>query len=324
MVNPAISVVMPVYNSERFLTASIGSILGQQFTDFELVIVDDGSTDRSGTLIRRFAGSDRRIVVLSQDNQGTLAARNKGLAAARGRYVAIMDSDDIAHTNRLSETFRYLEENDHVVCVGSGILYIDGNGKSLGKKWQPPAICRSDFSLMPPRVAQLPHCTAMIRKDAFQALGGYRPFFQVAHDLDLYLRLEELGEIHCLNGKLAAYRVHQSNLSTNNTLIQERNAVFAMLSAISRRAGLEDPIGSRPDAEIDFFTFKEVCYGIADIDAYCELVDLRVLQRRVTLPSSINMFRWFRLWSKFYLSERNRNKSIARLVQSELAEIRPW
>src|SRR5262249_11393927 len=115
---PTVSVVMPVYNTESYLTDSIGSILRQTYLDWELICVDDGSNDGSLGILRRFETKDPRVRVITRPNTGVTRARNDGMAVARGRYIAVMDSDDIALTERLERQVDYMES--HPACVGLG------------------------------------------------------------------------------------------------------------------------------------------------------------------------------------------------------------
>ena len=108
MTNPRISVVMPVYNVEDYVGAAIESVLSQSFTDFELIIVDDGGTDDSIAICRGF--TDPRICIISQANRGLAGARNTGIAAARGDYVALLDSDDRWHASKLMMHFIHLKQ----------------------------------------------------------------------------------------------------------------------------------------------------------------------------------------------------------------------
>ena len=115
---PTVSVVMPVYNTEAYLADAIGSILAQTFTDWELICVDDGSSDCSLDVLRRYERADSRIRVISRSNTGVARARNEGMALARGRYIAAMDSDDVALAERLRRQVDYMESDPE--CVGLG------------------------------------------------------------------------------------------------------------------------------------------------------------------------------------------------------------
>jgi len=321
--NTEISVVMPVYNSVHYLEESINSILYQTFKNFELIIVNDGSADGSNNIIKKFGVSDSRIKIIDQENMGAVNARNVGLAHANARYIAVMDSDDIAQPNRLEDTYVHLEENSNCICVGGGIISIGADGTKLGRgDWQPPLVCRSDFSSVPPNVAHLPHSTVLFRKSALKSLSGYRPFFKLAHDLDLLLRLEELGEVHCLPSRLIYYRRHNKGISTKDSELVERFAVMAMLSAIIRRAGILDPVGRVPDREINFRLFDRICDGTVNVEDYIDIMKLKIFQRNIRNGCSINMYQWINLWSKYHFNKNYKKSSTAKDVLYELSKLR--
>ena len=122
---PTVSVVMTVYNTERYVGEAVGSVLGQTFGDFEFVIVDDGSTDRSTTILKDFAARDPRIRLVSRPNTGIVAAANEGIGLARGRYLARMDSDDVCLPRRFETQVNYLEQHPECVLVGSRVTVVD-------------------------------------------------------------------------------------------------------------------------------------------------------------------------------------------------------
>jgi glycosyltransferase involved in cell wall biosynthesis len=127
---PAVSVVMPVYQVERFVAAAIGSVLAQDFTDFELIIVDDGGSDRSMEICQGF--DDPRIHILRQANRGLAGARNTGIAAARGRFVALLDSDDIWLPGKLAQHVAHLEADPGLGVSYTGAALIDEAGRPIG------------------------------------------------------------------------------------------------------------------------------------------------------------------------------------------------
>ena len=123
--SPVVSVIMPAYNAARYISAAVESILAQTFGDFELLIVDDGSTDRTPALLAHFAERDERVEVIDQEHAGYVRALNLMLDRARGELVARMDADDIAHPGRLRQQVEFLSTRPEVVCVGSAFDIID-------------------------------------------------------------------------------------------------------------------------------------------------------------------------------------------------------
>src|SRR5438046_2743554 len=135
---PTVSVIMSVYNAQRYLAAAIDSILAQTFTDFEFIIIDDGSTDRSSQILADFANKDSRIRVETRANKGLTRSLNEAIALSRGEFLARMDADDIALPNRLEVQVRFMREHRDVVLLGGGYELIDGAGRFL-RKMIPPS-----------------------------------------------------------------------------------------------------------------------------------------------------------------------------------------
>jgi glycosyltransferase involved in cell wall biosynthesis len=237
MIDPSsastVSVVMPVYNSEAYLTDSIGSILRQTYLDWELICVDDGSNDGSLGILRRCESADPRIRVISRPNTGVARARNDGMAITRGRYIAVMDSDDIALPGRLSRQVDYMES--HPACVGLGAaVRVVGPDLLPIKDESPPldhdtidsqSLTRSGFGIRQPVV--------MFRADAIRAIGGYRDEYLAYEDVDLYLRLAEIGQLANLPDVLLLYRQRIGSL--NRTQLQNQYRPKVLRDARIRR-----------------------------------------------------------------------------------------
>src|SRR3954452_3787995 len=131
MNSPKVSVAMPVYNSERYLAKAVESILAQTFTDFEFLIVDDGSTDASRAILENYAARDQRIKLVSRPNTGYLIALNEMLERSLGYYVARMDADDVALPQRFERQVKYLDDHPECVLLGSRVTIIDPDGDPL-------------------------------------------------------------------------------------------------------------------------------------------------------------------------------------------------
>lgn len=185
---PRVSVLMPVYNGARFLESAVRSVLDQTFTDFELVAVDDGSSDKTPRILAELAARDGRIRVIRQANTGIVGALNNGLAECRGAYVARMDGDDLCLPDRFAEQVAHLDANPGCVLVGGLAELIDEHGATRGiVAGGPHRMTRLD--VFPPRIAVSIHPLVMIRRAALEAIGGYRADFPHAEDYDLYIRL---------------------------------------------------------------------------------------------------------------------------------------
>ncbi len=187
---PLISVVMPVYNAEHYVGGAIESILTQTLADFEFLILDDGSTDRTPEILKRYAERDPRIHLVSRPNRGLVPTLNEGLALARGEFIARMDADDLALPQRFERQVAYLREHPEVLCMGGAAMEIDAAGRDLVVTRNPP----DDETIQEFLVTghnRLFHPTVMMRREPVLAVGGYREEMKVGQDLDLWLRLGE-------------------------------------------------------------------------------------------------------------------------------------
>jgi glycosyltransferase involved in cell wall biosynthesis len=231
---PVVSVMVPVYNTGRYLAATIEGILSQTFTDWELVAIDDGSTDDSAAILKRYADRDPRVRFVSRANRGIVHTRNELLAMARGRYLAVNDSDDISLPNRLADEVRYLDEHPDTVVVGGWFDLIDAAGRRL-TTLRPPA---DDAGIQRDLLAghcSITHSCGLMRRDAVDRVGGYRTDFTFAHDLDLWLRLGEVGRLANLERTVVQFRLHESSVSENKRYEQRQFCRRACEDAWARR-----------------------------------------------------------------------------------------
>jgi glycosyltransferase involved in cell wall biosynthesis len=215
---PPLTVIMPVRNAARYLREAVTSILTQEFDAFEFVIVNDGSTDDSANILRRFASVDKRIRVITTAQQGVARALNLGLASARSELVARMDADDISLPGRLGIQYRYMQIHPDCALVGSMVQLIDEAGREFAIAGpNDPDIRLSheeiDVALL---TAGWPivHPTTVLRSRAVAQLGGYCSDFRAAQDHDLFLRLAEVGQLHNLPIQLLRYRRHPDSLTS--------------------------------------------------------------------------------------------------------------
>lgn len=209
---PKVSVILPVYNGGVYLESAIESVLQQTFTDFELLLLDDGSTDDSLAVLRAFQEKDARCRVFTRENKGLVATLNEAIGLAKGRYIARMDADDIALPDRLGLQVVYLDSHLECVCVGSAVELMDELGRKLIVWPQYPdneSIQREALK----GHTTICHPSAMMRKDALVACGSYRANMYPAEDLDLWLRLGESGKLANLSAVLLRYRMHSGSIS---------------------------------------------------------------------------------------------------------------
>lgn len=236
---PTVSVLLPVYNAERYLRDSVQSVLDQTFRDFELIAVNDGSTDRSLEILESFARDDSRIRIVSRSNTGIVGALNDGLRECAGALIARMDADDISLPQRFAQQVKYLQEHADCVLVGSRVLLIDPDGAPI-RPWvdqlDHETIDRAHLDREWPVV----HPAVMMRREAVERVGGYRQRYATLEDLDLFLRLAEVGKLANLPEILLHYRQHFSSICH---LHSDRQSAIrdAILEETAERRGSEKP-----------------------------------------------------------------------------------
>ena len=204
---PRVSVILPVFNCERYLSEAIQSIREQSFDDFELLICDDQSDDQSVAIASRFARRDRRIAVLKRHHTGIVGALNDGVAQARGEFMARMDADDIAQPARLAKQVEFLDEHRDYVLIGTRVRMVDPEGEPICEF--PGQLSHEDIDHAHMNLGwAIVHPTVMMRSHALREVGGYRQQFETLEDLDLFLRLAEIGRLANLPELLLDYRQH--------------------------------------------------------------------------------------------------------------------
>jgi hypothetical protein len=219
---------MPIRNGEKYLRAAIDSIVRQSLQDFEFVIVDDGSTDSTPSILEEASRHDPRIRVLPRGSVGIAGALEAGRALARASYIARMDGDDVALPHRLAAQLDYLEAHPAVVAVGGQVRVIDENGTALSRGRFPvePPACRAYLAFG----ALFCHPAVMMRRDALQQVGGYRRLFEPAEDIDLWLRLSTVGDLANLDDEILQYRTHSASVTRRRARPNARAACLARLA----------------------------------------------------------------------------------------------
>jgi glycosyltransferase involved in cell wall biosynthesis len=238
---PLVSVVMPVYNSAKYLRRAVDTILQQTWGDFELVLIDDGSKDESLAIMREYEAADPRVRVTSRPNKGISLTRNEGTQLARGKYIAIADSDDVYTPNRLYNAVEFLETHPDYVAVGGKVLLADDDGDPIC----PLHTFRPDHEAIDQAHLEghsgaICHPASMVRRDALIAIGGYDPALKISHDLDVFFRLMKHGKLGNVEEVAAFYRQHAASIcnSKPQLLLDE---VDAVVMAERKRRGITTP-----------------------------------------------------------------------------------
>lgn len=236
---PRVSVCMAVFNAQRYVAEAIDCILAQTMQDFELICLDDGSSDRSLRVLREYSQRDERIRVITRKNAGVVVTTNELNTLARGSYTARMDADDWCEPTRLQKQADFLDANPNVVAVSSALARTDPYGMICHISDPPPDHATIDAALIQGRLDVFCHGASMMRREAFMAIGGLRPL-EPMDDLDLFLRLAEVGDLANLTEPLYRYRRHLESLCIRRYEAMCDRLLQVVHDAYDRR-GLTEP-----------------------------------------------------------------------------------
>lgn len=219
--SPIISVILPVYNCEKYVYEAVQSILNQTYTDFELLIIDDCSTDQTVSIIKSF--SDARIhLIIKEKNSGYTDSLNYAITIAKGKYIARMDGDDISLPNRFQKQIEAMNANEEVILCGTGIQIIDSD------RILKHPVHHDDIKVKLCFSNTFFHPTVMFRKEAFADLN-YNREFEPAEDYDLWTRLVFKGKLMNIDQVLLNYRVHPNQISNYKNEVQKNASAIAQL-----------------------------------------------------------------------------------------------
>lgn len=221
MNSPEVTVLMSVYNKENYLGRAIESILKQTFENFEFIIIDDCSTDRSSELIAEY--SDQRIRVINNDeNLGLTKSLNKGIALAKGNYIARMDADDISFSDRLEKQLLLFKDDPHLGGCGCWTEIIDNDDNSIGK-WETDYSSEQIYYFLNFRNC-LTHSAMVFRKSIVDSLNGYNENIKFAQDYDLWQRMSKVARLAIIHEPLVRWRSNDEGISAAK---QEEQGQFA-------------------------------------------------------------------------------------------------
>jgi glycosyltransferase involved in cell wall biosynthesis len=238
---------MPVYNAEKYISEAISSILGQTFADFELIVIDDGSTDHSWSILQSFAGRDGRISLYRQPNSGVCVSLNRGCGLARGAYIARMDADDVSLPRRFEKQVAFLDANSQVGILGTWIRDIGANGEP-GPIWPLPATPATiPWFLMFGNC--LAHPSVMMRNEIFQHLK-YDPEATHVEDYDFWIRASELTALANVPEVLLRYRILSQSSSSRHLSVQHEQALRLQHEAKSRLLNADIQENAFPTSEL--------------------------------------------------------------------------
>ncbi|NDV93714.1 glycosyltransferase [Dysgonomonas sp. 521] len=305
---PKVSILMPVYNAGQYLSQALDSIISQRFRDWELILINDGSTDDSESIIRQH--EDERIYYIKNPvNLKLIKTLNKGIDYCGGQYIARMDADDICYADRLGHQVAFMDSHPECLMCGTSATVIDGNGKKTGKIHNLADNDYLQINLMfsPPFI----HPSVMIRREVLQQ-NRYDEAYKHAEDYELWCRIAKQGKIANIGSELLQYRWHESNVSVIHNDAQEELKNKIIKDELSRLdiTPTEDELyyhritfqlynlGNKQDMSVDLF--KEVSAWFA------KLVKQNSIKQVYNQPALI-AFLWAR-WIVLCISQKKYTK----------------
>ena len=251
---PVVSVVLPVKDAARTLVAALDSVLAQTFRAFEVIAVEDGSSDGSVRLLNEVAARDSRVRIVESDRRGLAAALNLGIARAQGRYIARQDADDLSLPERFARQVARLDGQPDLCAVGTAALTIDDAGHAIGGFPMRHGAAAVRAALRSARATPV-HGAMMIRREAITLAGGYREAFVTSQDFDLWLRLSERCDIDNLTETLYHWRLSSTSVFGAQRQTQLMYAGVALAFAAERRRFGDDSYALLEGASGDLEAF---------------------------------------------------------------------
>lgn len=231
-----VSVLIPAYNAERYLAETLRSALVQSHTDLDVIVIDDGSTDRSAQIAG--ATGDPRVRVLSFPNGGVAYALNRGLAQARGQIIALLGADDLWYPRKIEMQLPILSDS-RVALIGSRMRYVSETGRMFGTCGEPTDGRQHEIRTC--QFMPFPLSSALFRTAEARAIGGFDEKLKQAEDLDFLSRIAAVGEIQMVSNVLGAYRVRSSSLTATGHDEQQLYGQYLQVRASARENGQPEP-----------------------------------------------------------------------------------
>lgn len=220
-----ISVVVPVYNSEKFVEKAVRSVLEQTYEPIEVIVVNDGSSDYTTKILADLELEYSKVRILNQSNQGAAAARNRGIEQARGDWIAFMDADDISKPNRFEVQVNKIKSDKDLAVVGSRVEFIDASGAKTDET-APNTIHSLCLSWMLLFIDLVFQPTWLAKTSVLKEIGGYDEDFTVAHDFDLIAKINRAHKISVVDDVLVMMRKHDSRITSSKSELQIQNAMI--------------------------------------------------------------------------------------------------
>ncbi len=277
--SPLVDVLIPAFNAERTIRQALASIQCQTIGNFRVIVVNDGSTDRTSELAHAAADADSRICVIDQSNGGIVVARNRLIEHSTAPYLAMHDADDRSFPDRLERQLAYLEGHPDCVAVSGNAWNIDQHGRRAGGRSHFGGDVEPDPYAIPSAEPYLPQPFVMIRRDAMMVVAGYREMTN-AEDTDLYWRLLSVGRLHNLADIVGEYRMHAVSASSASARNGRLSALHSQLAALSYRRRRSDV----PDLEVTAETARQLAASddmeqmLACVSSQLDAAEIRYLR----------------------------------------------
>jgi len=205
---PLVSVVIPTHNRAHYVTQAIDSVLAQTYANYEIIVVDDGSTDDTRHVLRAY-GDRLRYIYQENHNRGPAAALNRAVSEARGKYIALLDDDDMWLPSKLELQIAVLEQDPEIGFLGTDMYITDASGNVIDRWGKPPSVAETFASLIEDNILGNP--SVVVRKRLFDQVGGFDASLRTTQDYDLWLRLARISRFKCLDVPTVKWRMHGSN-----------------------------------------------------------------------------------------------------------------
>lgn len=261
--SPAASVVMAAWNAELYISEAIRSVLGQTFKNFELIVVDDGSTDNTSEVVKRFLEQDSRIKYFRRSHEGMVPSFNFAYKSAVSNYLVHLDADDIAAPERLDAQLTFMERHPEVGLLGTAYRMIWPDARVIQERVFPSTDAEIRLALA--KSACFCHSSIVIRRKSYEAVGGYHAAYRFSEDLDLYLRLSEVTQMANLSQVLAFYRVHGNQVCARNFEQGIISSIGVRIAAKLRAANENDRV-LEEDVPLSRDTIRTFGYTDEEID----------------------------------------------------------
>ena len=248
-----VSVIIPCFNSERYISESIDSVLNQDYIDYEIIVVDDGSTDKTKDIVNSYSLKHNNIRYFYKKHSGIPDSLNFGIDKSLGEYIMRLDSDDISLSGRMRLQASLLDRNSDTVLIGGGYLSFNEDEQN-----ERVFFCRNNKNIIrniERGLRWFPHSSAFFRKNVFRQIGGYDTSFNYSQDLDLWLRLSRYGNVACIHKPIVKIRSHVNQISEGKyeSSSQKLFAQLAIIRHLLVLNGYEDPfLGKNSNEFIDF------------------------------------------------------------------------